>query len=99
MKMTGTLLSVRLALEPPAGFKTVHAGHHGIEQDDIRRDLIDDPHRRGAVHGDHDGHAGAVKRIGQKPQRFRQIIDDERDVALFGFSDHSCARLLRVAMY
>ena len=79
-----------VALEPPAGFKTVHAGHHGVEQDDVGRDLVDDPHRGGAIHRDHHRHAGAVERVGQKPQRFRRVVDDERDIALFGFSDHSC---------
>ena len=60
-----------VALQPPAGFKTVHAGHHGVEQNDVGRDLIDDPHRGGAVHCDHHGHAGAVERIGEQPQRLR----------------------------
>ncbi len=43
--------------------------------------------------------SGAIQRVGQEPQRFRGIIDDERDVALFGFSGHSCAGVFRVAMY
>ena len=80
-----------VALQPPAGFKTVQAGHDRVEQDDVGRDLVDDPHRGCAVERDHDRHAGAVERVGEQPQRLRRIIDDEGDVALFGFSDHSCA--------
>jgi hypothetical protein len=36
-----------------------------------------------AVERDHDGHARAVERVGQQPQRLRRIVDDEGDVALF----------------
>jgi CheY-like chemotaxis protein len=45
----------------------------------------------GAIQRDHYGHPCAVERVGEEPQGLRGIIDDERDIALFGFSDHSCA--------
>ena len=81
----------RVALEPPAGLEAVHAGHHGVEQDDVGRDLVDDAHRGRAVERHHHGHAGAVERVGEQPQRLRRVVDDERDVALFGLSDHTSA--------
>jgi hypothetical protein len=80
-----------VALEPPAGLETVHARHDGVEQDDVGRDLVDDPHRRRAVERDHHRHARAVERVGEQAQRLRGVVDDERDVALFGVNDHSCA--------
>src|SRR5664279_4869843 len=67
------------------------AGHHGIEQDDVGRDLVDDPHGGGAVHGYHDRHARGVERIGQQAQGFRRIVDHECDVASSGISNHTSA--------
>ena len=72
-----------VALQPLAGFKTVQPGHDRVEQYDVGRDLVDDPHRGCAVERDHDRHAGAVERVGEQPQGLRGIIDDEGDVALF----------------
>ena len=72
-----------IALQPLAGFKTVQPGHDRVEQHDVGRDLVDDPHRRRAVERDHDRHARAVERVGEQPQRLRRVIDDEGDVALF----------------
>jgi hypothetical protein len=85
------VVEARVALQPAAGLETVHARHDRVEQDDVWRDLVDDAHRGGAVERDHDGHAGAVERVGEQPQRLRRIIHDQRDVALFGLSDHTSA--------
>jgi len=65
--------------------------HDGIEQHDVRLDLIDDPHRRKRRRRDHDGHAGAVERVGEQPQRLRESSTTSAISALFGISDHSCA--------
>ena len=73
----------RITLEAAAGLEPVDARHHGVEQHDVRRDLVDDAHRGGAVERHHHRHPGAVKRVGEQPQRLRGVIDNERDVALF----------------
>ena len=92
MKITGTLL------KPASRFSRLQVSnpsmprHDGIEQDDVGRDLVDDAHGSGAVKRDHHGHAGAVERVGEQPQRLRRVVDYERDVALLGFSDHTSAR-------
>jgi hypothetical protein len=38
-----------ITLQLPAGLETVHPGHDGVEQHDVGRDLIDDPHGGCAV--------------------------------------------------
>ena len=76
-----------IALQPPAGLEAVHARHHGVEQHDIGRDLVDDAHRGGAVEGDHHGHSGAVERVGEEAQCLRRVVDDELSL----FNGHSCA--------
>jgi hypothetical protein len=71
MKITGTLVEPGVALQPPAGLEPVQPGQVGVEQDDVGRDLVDDPHRGRAVERDHDRHAGAVERVGEQPQGLR----------------------------
>lgn len=80
----GNIGEPRIALQAPAGLESVNAGHHGVEQHDVGRDLFDDAHCGRAVERDHHRHPRAIERVGEQPQRLRRIVDDQRDVALFG---------------
>jgi len=96
MKMTGTLLRP-LALETPAGFKAIHAGHDSVEQNDVG--VIWSTIRIAAAPSWRPSPSfRAIKRVGQQAQRFRGIVDDERERHASWFSDIA-VQVFRVAMY
>jgi len=69
-------------LDAATGLEAVDAGHHRIEQDQVRRDVVQPLQRRQAVGGDQHDMAALIERVGQHGQVVGHVIDDQHHVSI-----------------
>ena len=70
-----------IAFEAAAGLEAIDARHHGVQKDDVRRDLGGNRKRLFAPERDQHRHPGVLQRIREHAQSVRRIVNDERDVS------------------
>ncbi len=67
-------------LQPAAGFEAADTRHHGIHQDQIRRDLLGQRQCAFAVERHQHRGTRALDRLGEKAERVRRIVHHQDDV-------------------
>jgi hypothetical protein len=68
-------------LDGLAGLETVHAGHHGIEQNDVRLYQIQPLQGSRAIDGDQHPEAGVVQRVGEVGKVRRRVVDNQDGIS------------------
>ncbi|MNV52730.1 hypothetical protein D3C71_1448370 [compost metagenome] len=76
-------------LQAPGDFKTVHAGHHGVEQHNVGQGLRGTLQGRLAMRGDQHGVARFIQRVVQHGQVVGHIVHDQHHVAVAAVQRHA----------
>ena len=86
------VLCAEVGLQPTGDFEAVHAGHQCVEQDHVGPALARALQRRFAVGGDQHGVAGFIQRVVQQREVFRDVVDDQDDIAVERVKRHGGLR-------
>ena len=78
----GDVRRLRRRFQAPGHLKTVHAGHHGVQQHNVGQGLRRALQGRLAVGGDEHGVAGFVQRVVQHRQVVGHVVHDQHEVAV-----------------
>jgi hypothetical protein len=97
MKTMGMWCVAKSAFRRRATSKAVHAGHQGVEQDDVGQAFARALQGGFAVGGDEHGVARFVERVVQQREVFRDVVDDQDDVRDVARSLRGISGFLRIS--